>query len=394
MSTDGEVTWDPFAKRFIEDPFPTYALLRREQPVYYNEHRNFYALTRWADVVEANQDWSTYSSADGVDLDNTGAIFFGEGNVVEMDPPSHELFRRVLKDYLSQSWVRNQEADVTHRVEELTGALRGRPSADLAAELCTALPLGIVCDLLGLDPSDHEWVYGRFTDMFVRESGNEEIPASALAAAAEVRDFLAGELAKRRARPADDLLTTIAHGAVGDAPLTHVEQVGMSTLVIAAGISTTKNLLTNIFWYLARDPGLRAALERERASAHLIVEEFLRYDGPIQNSSRTAMRDVELHGVTIPQGSTVTLVYGSANRDPERFDNPDELQLDRRVGKHMAFGGGVHLCIGAPLARLEAKIVLQHGLPLMPPFALDGVPERVLKMNERGFETLPVSFSA
>lgn len=386
--------WDPFDKVFIDDPFPTYAMLREEHPVYHNEERGFYALTRWDDVVDANHDWATYSSAEGVDLDKTGTIFFGEGNVVETDPPSHDLFRLVLKDHISPGFVRTQEEDVIRRVRELSERLAGRSRVDFASEFATRLPLGVICDLLGLNPADHDWVYGRFTAMFARESGTEEIPEAALIAAAEIRDFMARELAARRGNGNGDLLSAIANGVVGDRPLTHVEQVGMSTLVIAAGISTTKNLLTNIFWYLAQDEELRAKVQAAAAkSAPAMVEEFLRFDSPIQNSSRTTTRDVELHGVTIPEGATVTLVYGSANRDPDRFDDPDRLDIERRVAKHMAFGGGVHLCIGAPLARLEAKVVLQHGLPQLAQFALDGEPERVLKMNERGFETLPLVFA-
>lgn len=387
--------WDPFAKSFIDDPFPAYTALRDAHPVYHNADRGFYALTRWDDVVEANRDWATYSSADGVDLDKTGSIFFGEGNVVETDPPSHDLFRLVLKDHISPGFVRMQESDVARRVDELVARLEGRTQVDLASEFCTRLPLGVVCDLLGLDSSDHDWVYGRFMDMFFREAGSEAIPESSLHAAAEVRDFLAAELTARRSEPKDDLLSTIAHGEVGDRPLSPVEQVGMSTLVISAGISTTKNLLTNIFWYLGQDSDLRRQVQDSAPkSAAGIVEEFLRFDSPIQNSSRTAMRDVELHDVTIPEGSIVTLVYGSANRDPQRFENPDVLDPARRVGKHMAFGGGVHLCIGAPLARLEAKIVLQRALPNLPDYTINGEPERVMKMNERGFEVLPVEFAA
>ncbi|MGF3057142.1 cytochrome P450 [Microbacterium sp. YY-01] len=392
--TGGTQLWDPFDKAFIEDPFPTYAMLREERPVYHNEERGFYALTRWDDVVEANRDWATYSSAEGVDLDRTGSIFFGEGNIVEQDPPSHDIFRLVLTDFINPGFVRLQEEDVTRRVQELTDRLDGRSNVDFAGEYAMRLPLGVVCDLLGIDGSDHEWVFGRFVTMFERESGSTEIPQVALSAAAEVRDYLENELkSRRRGKGTGDLLSAIANGTVGDRPLTHLEQVGMSTLVISAGITTTKNLLTNIFWYMARNPELRSTVEERAARyAQPMIEEFLRFDSPIQNSSRTAMTDVELHGVTIPQGSTVTLVYGSANRDPERFDDADQLNVTRRVGKHMAFGGGVHLCIGAPLARLEAKIVLQHGLPQMKQFAMGGEPERVLKMNERGFESLPLVF--
>jgi cytochrome P450 len=385
--------WDPFDERFIEDPFPAYARMREEFPVYHNQERGFYALSRWDEVVEANKDWETYSSAEGVDLDNTGSIFFGEGNIVETDPPSHALFRSVLTDYISRSFVRLQEEHVNRRVDELVSSLEGRTRVDLVADFCTLLPLGVVCGMLGIDKGDHTWVYGRFMDMFARESGSEEIPPSALAAAAEVRDYLARHLAARREEPREDLLSAIAHGRVGDRSLTHVEQVGMSTLVIGAGISTTKNLLSNIFWYLAQDPALRREVEDAAGRAPVIIEEFLRFDSPIQNSSRTATREVELHEVIIPEGATVTLVYGSANRDPEQFDDPDRLDMSRRVGKHMAFGGGVHLCIGAPLARLEAKVVLQRGLHRLAPFSLAGQPERSLKMNERGFESLPVEFA-
>ncbi len=119
------------------------------------------------------------------------------------------------------------------------------------------------------------------------------------------------------------------------------------------------------------------------------VEEFLRFDSPIQNSSRITRQEVVLHGVTIPKGARVTLVYGSANRDERQYTNPDQIQFDRNVGRHIAFGGGIHMCIGAPLARLEARVVLEHGLPKLPRFELVGRPVRSLKMNERGFESLP-----
>lgn len=386
--------WDPFDEKFIQDPFPTYRLLREEHPIYFNEQRNFFAVSRFDDVVEANRDWATYSSAQGVDLDNTGSIFFGEGNVVETDPPEHDLFRAVLKDHLTPTFVRVQEPDLIERVGAILEDLRGKTEVDLAETLCTRLPLEVVTGLLGIAPSDRAWVYRRFTDMFYRESGSVEIPESSLAAAREVRDMLARELAARRGSPRGDLLSAIAHGQMGDRPLTEVEQVGMSTLVIAAGISTTKNLLTNMFWYLARDPALRAGVEAAKAAAPAIIEEFLRFDSPIQNSMRIATREVEVHGRRIPKGARVVLVYGSANRDGARFEHPDRLDINRKVGKHMAFGGGVHLCIGAPLARLEAKVVLQHMLDKLPPFAMAGTPERSLKMNERGFEKLPVEFAA
>jgi cytochrome P450 len=384
--------FDPFEKAVIDDPFPIYRLMRKEKPVYFNERRGFYALSRYQDVVEANRDWQTYSSAYGVDLDNTGSLFFKDGNVTEADPPDHAVLRSVLKDYLNPTYFRLKEPDVIARVERLVERLSDVPNADVVADFCLELPLGIIADMLGITSSQHQWVYDHFLALLHREAGNENVPEFALQASREVRAFLADELRQRRKSPGDDLMTTIAKGTKEGVPLTEAEQIGMSMLIYFAGMATTKNLLTNVFYYLAQDPSLRAGVEARPENASQFVEEFLRFDSPIQGSSRRVMRDVELHGVIIPKGSTIVLMYGSANRDEDQFGEPDKINLDRRITKHMAFGGGVHLCMGAPLARLEAKVLLQHGLPKLRSFALAGEPERCLMWNERGFQSLPVEF--
>ncbi|TGR23005.1 MULTISPECIES: cytochrome P450 [unclassified Mesorhizobium] len=388
------IVWDPFDEAFVHNPWSAYRQLRHEQPVYYNEERKLYALSRFDDVVEANRDWKTFSSASGADLDNTGKIFFGEGNIVEIDPPDHTVFRSVLKNHMTPTFFREREPSTIELVDGLVERLKGTESVDIAAQFSTQLPLSVVFEILGIDRSKRDWVYDRFMGMFYREAGSEEIPESSQKAGRDVRGLLADELKMRRTEPRGDILSSIAHGVKGDVPLTEVEQVGMATLVIAAGISTTKNLLSSIFWYLAQDPSLRQQVQASPENTQTMVEEFLRFDSPIQNMGRTTTRDVELHGTVIPEGSTVALIYGSANRDETQFSDPDRIDLTRRIGRHMAFGGGMHLCLGAPLARLEAKVVLQHALPKLPAFALDGKSERSLKNNERGFEALPIKFEA
>ena len=383
--------WDPFDEQHISDPFPIYRRLRDEFPLYRNDERDFYALTRYDDVVAANANWRTFSSAEGVDLDNTGSLLFGAGNFVEEDPPLHDQLRAVIRHHLTPKLISSLEPEIVEKVQRLVADLTEHAEVDLATELCLALPLSVVGELLGLERDLQDWIYERFLKMFYRESGRVDLPDAALAAAREVRATLATELHKRRAQPADDLLTVIATGEVDGRALTDDEQLGMSTLIVGAGISTTKNLLTNVLWHMANDERVRNDVVRLSPDGmRNAVEEFLRFDSPIQNSTRVTTEQFEAHGVTVPKGARVTLVYGSANRDDRRYPYPDHIQLNRNVGRHMAFGGGIHMCIGAPLARLEARVVLEHGLPRLPRFELAGTPVRSLKMNERGFESLPV----
>lgn len=388
--------WNPFDADHVADPFPIYRRLRDELPLYHNVEQDFYALTRYEDVAPANADWVTYSSADGVDLDNTGSIFFGPGNVVEEDPPVHTQLRAVVRHHLTPKLVASLEPEVTAEAIALADALAVRlqdgETIDVIAELCLSLPLRVIGDLLGLEPDQQDELYTRFLAMFERESGSPTIPDVALAAAREVRATLHEQLEDRLHAPRRDLLTAIALGEVDGRPLTEEERVGMSTLIVGAGISTTKNLLSSIFWYVSHDAELRRRLEADD-DVRRAIEEFLRYDSPIQNSTRVTTRDVELHGEIVPAGSRVTLVYGSANRDERQFPDADVLDLQRDVRRHFAFGAGVHMCIGAPLARLETRLVLQHALPRLPALRYAGHSIRSLKMNERGFEQLALAIA-
>lgn len=387
--------WNPFDADHVADPFPIYRRLRDEHPLYHNEEQDFYALSRYEDVARANADWETYSSAEGVDLDDTGSIFFGPGNIVEEDPPFHGQLRAVVRHHLTPKLVASLEPEVTAEavaLADVVGArLRDGETVDVIAELCLALPLRVIGNLLGLEPDLQDEVYARFLAMFERESGNPTIPDAALAATREVRATLHEQLEDRLRTPREDLLTAIAHGEVDGRPLTEQERVGMGTLIVGAGISTTKNLLSSIFWYVSHDAGIRRQLEAGHADVRCAIEEFLRYDSPIQNSTRVTTRDVELHGEVVPEGSRMTLVYGSANRDERQFPDPDVLDLERDVRRHFAFGAGVHMCIGAPMARLETRLVLQHGLPRLPALRYAGHNVRSLKMNERGFEQLALA---
>lgn len=391
----GAVLWDPFDAAHVTDPFPIYRRMRDDFPVYHSERYGFYALSRFDDVATANADWETYSSAEGIDLDNTGSIFFGAGNMVEEDPPLHHQLRSVVRHHLTPALVGSCEPRIAadaHRLGvEIGDRLRSGEAVDVVEALCLPLPLRVVGDLMGLEPDLQDDVHTRFLTMFARESGSQEIPPAALEAAAEVRSLLHEQLESRLRSPRGDLLSAIACGELDDRAMTPEERIGLSTLVITAAISTTRNLIASILWYAAQDDGLRRRLVEEPGLHRSAIEEFLRYDSPIQNTARVTTRAVELHGVTIPAGAQVSLVYGAANRDERQFPDADRLDLERVVRRHYAFGGGIHTCIGAPLARLEARSALEHALPELPPFVPTGSHLRALKFNERGFEMLEVT---
>ncbi|MCW2699092.1 MAG: cytochrome [Blastococcus sp.] len=384
--------WDPLLPGTIDDPYPLYRTLRESFPLYRNEERDLFALSRFDDVAAANADWRTYSSADGIDLDETGLVFAPgrHGNVVETDPPIHGPLRRVLRGYLTPKWVSGLEETMRREVRAAAPGLCEDGAYDVAERLCAPLPLAVICDLLGLDESDRPLVSDSVAKMFYRVPGAGEVPDTAVAAVREIHGLLEGHLRRRVAAPGDDLLSAIAHGQVEERRLTLDEQLGMSVLILAAGIRTARNLLTNVFWHLGTRPDLRRRLAAEPDLAPSAVEELLRFDSPGQFVSRKTTTPIELHGVHVPERSTVVLLYGSANRDDRRYDRPDEIDLDRRVGRHFTFGGGVHSCLGAPLARLEARVVIEELIPRIGEFAVGSDPVRSYKPDERGFERLPI----
>jgi cytochrome P450 len=383
--------WDPFLPATIDDPYPLYEELRKSHPVYHNSHRDLWAISRFDDILAVNADWQNFSSADGIDVDGTGLAFAPgrHGNVVETDPPLHGPLRRVLRDYLTPKWFRGLEGSVRVKVQSFAPSLL-EDEYDIAERLCSPLPLSVICDLLGVDEEDGFIVGDCVGKMFYRAPGVGGVPESAVAAVGEIHSLLERYLRRRLTSPADDALTVIAHGRVDDRALTLEEQLGMSVLILAAGIRTARNLLTNIFWYLGTRPDLRRQLVADPTLSSAAVEEFLRFDAPGQLACRVTTAPVEIQGVQIPEHATVAMLYGSANRDEQRYEQPNTLDVGRKVERHFSFGAGIHSCIGAPLARLEAKVVLEEIVPLMGDFHIGPHPVRSYKPDERGFEKLPI----
>lgn len=387
-----QVVYDPFSPATVENPYPTYRILRDNFPVYLNEELGVWAVSRFEDVQQVARDWKAFSSARGVDLDNTNQELSGPGNFLEMDPPRHDELRKIVRNIFTPKSMQSHEGWVRGKAEELAAGFVERGTADLAEEFSSRLPLLMACHLLGFPEEDSELMGRLFREAFQRTPGTGGIPSHAVDANAKMQDYFMEAIAERRKRPREDVLSQVVTAEIGGEQLEE-ETTGMCFLLFAAAIETTSSLISNSLLALGRHPDERAKLIEDPSSISSAIEELLRYDSPIQHLERTTTRPVEMYGRTIPEGAWVVLLFGSANRDERVFDDPDRLDVTRQIKRHLAFGEGIHHCLGAPLARLEARVALETLLPRIREYEVLGPVKRLSKQNLRGLVSLPVVFS-
>ena len=387
--TDGAAHWDPL--KVVDDPYPTYRRLRDEAPLYHQEERGIWAFSRFGDVQAAARDWQTFSSAEGNDHDDTYQLFLPAGDLAGLDPPDHERVRSVLRLAFSPSAIRTRfEPPVRVAARRLIDRFADRGSADLAREFARPLPAEMVCTWLGFPEVDHPHLLEWFAGMLERTPGQLALPQAALGARDRLRSYIEGAAAERRAHPTEDLLGVLVQ-AQTDGTISGDELLGCCVLLFMAGITTTSGLIGNSLLHLDRFPDQRELLRVEPQRMVTAIEELGRFDAPIQTVRRTATRDVESFGAVIPKGAQVSLIWGSANRDERRWPDPDRLDIARPPERHVMFGEGIHHCIGAPLARLEARIALEEFFARVPTYAVRGPVVRVAT-TDRALESLPVEF--
>jgi cytochrome P450 len=385
--------WDPLVQ--LDDPYPLYRRLRDDAPVYHHPGRDVWALTRWEDVQAAAKDWETFSSSvggTGNDLDDTYQLFLPAGDLPAADPPVHTRLRGALRLAFSPSALKVRfEPAVRAKVRELIDAFAETGRADFAYDLARPLPGTTMFTWFGFPEADHARLLAVFGDMLERTPGERALPPVAIAARDQLRAYVRDVAAERRVSPADDLMTHLVRAeAAGE--LTSDELIGSSLLLFVAGITTTSGLISNSLLHLVTYPEAARAMRRDPTTIPGAIEELLRYDAPIQALGRTTTRDVDLHGATIPAGAHVALVWASANRDDRHWPDPDTLDIARPAGRHVSFGDGIHHCLGAPLARLEAKILFEELLPRIPAWSIAGPIVRLPTPTDRGLERLPVEF--
>jgi cytochrome P450 len=389
------IEYDPFSYEIHDNPYPTYRSLRQSCPVYYNPRRGFWALSRYADVRDALRNWRTFSSAHGVSMEAEYATMMfipKPGFFIDLDPPRQKELRSVIQTYFTPKRIATLEPRVRQYADELIDRFVDRGHADLAKEYAQALPLRVICELLGISRRDEEFVVGLADEYHFRYDGDDRVPESSLKAGFALRNYFDELVAARRKRGRGDLLSEMTSTEVAGRLLTDEEIVGMCFLIFTAGHDTTTQLIGHALLLLADRPDERARLAGDESAIQNAVEEFLRYESPVSVLARTTTREVMLRGCTIPAGSKVLMLFGCANRDEDEFDAPERLDLTRKPKRHLAFGEGVHFCVGAPLARMEGVVALDTFLKRIPGYELAGRVERHHYTGMRGVVSLPVRF--
>jgi cytochrome P450 len=353
---------------FTPDTAPeVYAELRSRCPVAHTDaHGGYWVLTRYADVLNAAKDHETYSSAGGVFIPRPDGV--PQFPPIEFDPPMHTALRNLMRSPLTSAEVKAIEPQIRSLVRELVEPLAQRLDGDLVGELAVPLPLRVLSVVVGFSARATDRIRALSEELWAGMSSAEDssnfLPAYA--------QLLAEEIGAVRAEPRGDYLSWLVTQHIGDRPVSDEELIGILASLAIAGHETTMNSAANLLLHLARTPTDQARLRAEPDLIPLAVEEGLRCWSATVNFARTLTRPVTIDGVTIPAGERVLLVYQAANRDPEEFDDPETFRLDRKPNHHLAFGQGIHFCLGAQLGRAELRILLEELVHNAPPFTLTG----------------------
>ncbi|HLB14892.1 MAG TPA: cytochrome P450 [Burkholderiales bacterium] len=387
------VHFDPFGEQHRNDPYPAYAELRRRAPVFRVEKTGAYAVSRYADVAfvlrhpelfssiamqtTMTSGFTTGASTSGMGISGAEAARLVEllkslpisisdllrsRSLIASDPPVHGPMRNLVNRGFTPRRIAELETRIRAIARASLDALEGKSEFDLVTEFSVPLPVTVIAELLGVEP-ERSTDFKRWSDCAVAGAtggAGALRPETVLQGFSELSTYITGVVEERRRRPQEDLISTLIRAEDGEAGLTPIEVVMFTLLLLVAGNETTTNLLGNALLALMAHPDQLAGVQRDTSRIPALVEEALRYDGPIQFLFRQATQDVEIAGVKIPAGATLMPLIGSANRDDDQFPEADRFDVSRNTQGHLAFGLGIHFCLGASLARLEARVALEE----------------------------------
>jgi cytochrome P450 len=393
-----DLYYDPYDFEIDTDPYPVWRRLREERPLYYNERYGFWALSRFDDVERALVDWRTYSSAKGTVLELIKAdMEIPPGSIIFEDPTDHDVHRGILSRVFTPKKMAAIEPKVREFCARSLDPLVGAGGFDFIGDLGAQMPMRTIGMLLGIPEEDQEAIRDRIDDGLRLDDGTMP-DANAYEASTQAAAF-EEYIEWRASHPSDDLMTELLEAEFEDATgtrrrLTRTEVLNFVNLLAAAGNETTTRLIGWTGKVLAEHPDQRRQIVDDRSLVPKAIEEILRYESPSPVQARFVTTDVtlpELGGETVPKGSAMLLLNGSANRDDRKFPDGDRFDIHRPIDHHLAFGYGVHFCLGAALARLEGRVALDEVLRRFPTWDVDtdnAVQARTSTV--RGWERLPV----
>jgi cytochrome P450 len=396
--TKSKVVFDPFSEEFFNGAWETYRRMQEEAPVYYSEEYDFYALTRHEDVAAGFKDFETYSSAYGIDL---AMVRTGhpppQKAIIFMDPPEHRHMRSLLNKVFTPRAIQSQRQMVTEKIQKYLNAA-DPDRFDVVQAFSGPFPVEVITTMLGVPEEHAQQVRHWIGESLHREPGQVEVGEKGMQANIETAMLYYDLVKQRRAEPRDDLFSRLIDAEIerenGEkTKLDDIEIAGFATLLGGAGAETVTKLVGNAPVVFARNPEQWQKLLDDRGKVPAAVEELLRYEAPSQYQVRRSMKEVHLHGVTIPAGKPVFLINGAANRDPDAWTDPDKFDIDRdrSEAQNLGFGYGIHSCLGAALARMESAIALEKLLDFMPRYEVDWDRcKRVNMQNVAGWQNVPV----
>jgi cytochrome P450 len=390
--------YDPRDSEIDTDPYPVWRRLRDEAPLYYNEEKDFYAVSRFVDVEQCSADWRTYISGKGSVLEMIkGGMEIPPGSILFEDPPTHDVHRGLLSRVFTPRRMNAIEPQVRQFCAETLDPLVGSDRFDFVRDLGAEMPMRTIGMLLGIPEQDQRALRDRIDEVF-RRTGDQSTP--------DDPDFVAASpimgvgfedyVDWRMEHPSDDLMTELLHTEFEDhtgeiRTLRRQEVLAYVGLLAAAGNETTTRLIGWTGKVLAEHPEQRRELAEDRSLIPNAIEELLRYEAPSPVQARYITKDVEHYGQTVPEGNVLLLLTGSANRDERAFPDADRFDIHRDIGHHVTFGYGIHFCLGSHLARLEGRVALDEVLQRFPEWEVDW--DNAVQAHTstvRGWEQLPV----
>jgi cytochrome P450 len=392
-----DVYYDPYDVSINADPYPAYAGLREEAPIYYNEQYDFWALSRHEDVQKGLVDWRTFSNtrSDILEIVKSG-VELPPAVILFEDPPVHTMHRSLMSRVFTPRRMAELEDQVRRFCAHCLDPLVGSKGFDIVAELASMMPMRVIGMLLRIPEADQEAVRNK-TDANLRTEPGQpmEIDQDEIASGAMFEEYIEW----RAKNPSDDLMTQLLNAEFEDETgqtrtLTRAEVSTYTAVIAGAGNETTGRLIGWLAKVLAEHPDQRRAVYEDRSLVPKVIDETLRFEPTGHATARYTMQDVEYYGTVVPAGRAVLMLLASANRDPRRYDQPDRYDIHRPDVQHLTFGYGLHFCLGANLARLEGRVALDEILTRWPEWEIDYDQIKLAPTSTvRGWERMPLILS-